>query len=61
MVENNQVEVNEFIDELLSVIYAVVEIPDDKKEKLRQVIIKLFKLRGKKLFRTMLRIYRYGE
>jgi hypothetical protein len=61
MFGSSQVEYVDFIDELLSIIYRVVEVPEDKKVRLREAIVKLFKLRGKKLFKTMLRIYRYGE
>jgi hypothetical protein len=61
MLGNKQVECSDFIDDLLSIIYKVVEVPEDRKGRLREAIIKIFKLRGKKLFKTMLRIYRYGE
>jgi hypothetical protein len=61
MLGNRQVECSDFIDDLLSIISRIMEVPGDKKVPLREAIIKLFKLRGKKLFRTLLRIYKYGE
>jgi hypothetical protein len=59
--ESNQLKFDDFIDDLLTVIYRVLEVPEDKKVQLREAVVKLFRLRGKKLFKTMLRIYRYGE